>query len=176
LPGTFIDLKFKESPVQDHFDSEKLPSTSEQVGAGVIVLFVLFGDKILSWYIELPWYVTWSGAGVAGVIMTIFILCTRRWPSKIRPHRELIREGLEDVKFTLFAFVFVGGSDVFLKLETFLFSFYLYPGPWIMLGFQALLLVTIAGLQYDRLNWGARLAGFGFRIVRSLIRRYRKQP
>jgi hypothetical protein len=111
-----------------------LPSTRGEIGAGIIVLFVLFGDKILSWYVGLPWQVTWSGAGIVDAIMIIFVLCARRWPSKIRPHRELLRKGLEDIKFTLFAFVFIGVSDVFYKLDTLLFSFYLYPGPWIIWG------------------------------------------
>ncbi len=145
------------------------------VGA-LVVGFLLSSDRILSWYQVLPWQVTWSGAGVSGVIAAITIYCVRRWPSRIQPHREVIRESLGDIRFALFAFVFIGVGDDFYQLDLFLSRFYLNWGTWVVFGFQALLLVTIAGLQFERLNWGARLARFGFRMVRRLIRRYRRQP
>lgn len=103
------------------------------------------------------------------------MLCARTWPAKIRPHREVLLRGIEDVKFTLFAFVFVGVSDVFYKLDTLLFSFYQYPGPWIMLGFQALILVNIAGIEYEQLNLGARMIDATLRMVQKLVRLYRKR-
>ncbi len=145
------------------------------VGA-LVVGFLLYSDRILSWYKDLPWQATWSGAGVSGVIAAITIYCVLRWPSKIQLHREVIRESLGDIRFALFAFVFVGVGDGFYQLDVFLSRFYLNWATWVVFGFQALLIVTIAGLQFDRLNWGARLARFGFTIVRRLIRRYRRQP
>ena len=149
-------------------------STRNKIGAGVVALFVLFGDKILSWYIGFPWFVTWGGAGVVGVILTIFIYVIRRWPSKIRPHADALKKGLEDVRFALFSFIFVGVSDVFYKLDAFLFNFYTYPGPWIMLGLQAMFLVNIAGLQYEEFNLGAKMINAIIRALRGIVRRLRR--
>ncbi len=119
--------------MQDHFHSKKLPSAHEIikgiVGA-LVVGFLLYSDRVLSWYQALPWQVTWSGAGVSGVIAAITIYCVRRWPSKIQPHREVIQESLGDIRFAIFAFVFVGVGDDFYQLDVFLSRFYLNWATW----------------------------------------------
>jgi len=152
-----------------------LVSIQGKIGAVTVGLFVLFGDKILAWYIGLPWQVTWSGVGVVGVFIIVLKILIRKWPSKIRAHREALRKGLDDIRFALFSFVFVGVSDVFYKLDLFLFSFYTYPGPWLMLGVQVFFLVNLAGLQYDQLNLGAKMVDGSLVAVRKLIRRYRQR-
>jgi hypothetical protein len=153
-----------------------LASKKGKTGAAVVALFVLFGDRILSWYMGLSPWETWSGAGVVGLIMLAFIRFVKKHPDRIRPHRDAIKAALADIKFSLFAFVFVGLSDVFYNLDRFLFSFWMYPGPWIVLTFQAAFLVNIAGLEHDELNLAAKLGDFVWKRARDLIWQFRHRP
>jgi hypothetical protein len=153
-----------------------LASKKGKIGAAIVALFVLFGDRILSWYMQLPLWETWSGAGVVGLFILGFIRFVKKYPDKIRPHKDAIKAAIGDVKFSLFAFVFVGVSDMFYKLDTFLFSFWMYPGPWIVLGFQTAFLINIAGLEYDELNFGAKLGNWFWKHLNNLIWQFRHRP
>src|SRR5713101_2054768 len=73
------------------------------------------------------------------------------------------------------AFVFTGFAKVFYELDRFLILFYTYPGPWIMFGFQTILLTQVAALQYPQLNLASRLGTRGVRLVWNLISRYRRR-
>ena len=152
----------------------KLPSFRE-IARGLVGLFLaaflIYSDKILSWYQALPLVVNWSASAIVCGILLILGDYIRRHPRKIKPHTKPLQEAVGDVRFALFTFIFVGVGDSFYKLDVFLYSFYLYWGTWVVFGLQALLMVTISGLQYERLNWGYRLAKFVFKIGRRLAKR-----
>ncbi len=141
----------------------------------ICVLFLIDSDQVFSIYLRLPWQETWSGVVIVGVAGALLIFSSRRWPKKIRPHREFILERLGEIRFATFAFVFTGFAKVFYELDRFLILFYTYPGPWIMFGFQAILLTQVAALQYPQLNLASRLGTRGVRLVWNLISRYRRR-
>ena len=106
-------------------------------------------------------------------ILAVFTYCARRWPAKIEPHRDIVREGLGQIQFALFSFAFVGIGDVFYKLDIFMISFYMNPGAWILFGVQAFILSCVAGIQYPRLNLVGRAGVCGLKFVWRLIIRLR---
>ena|SRR5713101_4726690 len=121
----------------------------------------------------LPWQITWAAVGVVGVIVGLTVYIARHWPDKIRPHRETILSGLGQVRFAIFAFLFVGFGDVFLKLDSFLISFYAYPGVWLTFGLQGLLLLEVVALQYPRANIMGEACARGVRYLWNRLKNRR---
>jgi hypothetical protein len=133
-------------------DLASISKPLKQIGTVIFFGFLLYNDRLFEWYKGLPWQITWGALGVVGVIVGVIVYIARRRPEMVRPHREMILSGLGQVKFAIFSFLFVGFGDAFLKLDSFLISFYAYPGVWITFGLQGLLLLQVVGLQYPRAN------------------------
>jgi hypothetical protein len=145
------------------------------IGRLIFVLFLLYSDRILSFYTSLPLLVTWSGATVAIAALFVLTYCARRWTAKIEPYRDIIREGLGQIQFALFSFAFVGIGNVFYKLDVFMILFYMNPGAWILFGVQAFILSCVAGIQYPQLNLVGRAGVHGLESVWRLISRLRRK-
>jgi hypothetical protein len=145
----------------------------KQMGTIIFFGFLLYNDRLFEWYKGLPWQITYGAVGVVGLIVGITVYIARHWPEKVRPHRELILSGLGQIRFAIFAFLFVGFGDVFLKLDQFLISFYMYPGVWITFGLQGLLLLQVVGLQYPQANVMGNAMARGVRYLWNRLKKRR---